>query len=198
MIADTMHLVESFLWLEPVLERRSEVEWMIWHSSCGLYSVVRRYYEEGVKPFDGFDPGQGRFGAGVDGFLIDNYYPTLLAALRACEFHWCREAGLRRVISNAEEVVLAAGESAYHCRRDDGDYTKIRTASGKLVVDRFGTRLGTQAARINATLSYRPREIEFIAQETQLRMARVWGHLKWLAERDKVVILEGRVWVPRT
>jgi len=57
-------------------------------------------------------------------------------------------------------------------------------------VDRFGRRLGTQGAAIDATLSTKPKTIEEIMKETNLSRSRVRGHINWLRKTKFVEITD--------
>lgn len=53
--------------------------------------------------------------------------------------------------------------------------------------DRFGNRVGTQAAVINAALSSKPQTAAAVAEATGLNAGRISAHFKWLKERGHVV-----------
>jgi len=68
---------------------------------------------------------------------------------------------------------------------------KAKVKNGE--VDKFGSRLGSQAATINAALSKKAKSFEAIAKETDLTIARVKGHTKFLAEKGVVTITDDGV-----
>ena len=53
--------------------------------------------------------------------------------------------------------------------------------------DKLGARVNTEAAKINACLSTKPRTRESIATSAGLKVARVASHLRWLKARKLVV-----------
>jgi predicted ArsR family transcriptional regulator len=53
--------------------------------------------------------------------------------------------------------------------------------------DRFGNRVGTQAAVINAALTSKPQTAAQVAEATGLNAGRIASHFKWLLERGHVV-----------
>jgi hypothetical protein len=53
--------------------------------------------------------------------------------------------------------------------------------------DRFGNRVGTQAAMINAKIGSTPKKASAIADATGFPVGRIRDHLKWLVARKHVV-----------
>jgi hypothetical protein len=53
--------------------------------------------------------------------------------------------------------------------------------------DRFGNRVGTQAAVINAALTAKPQTAAQVAETTGLNAGRIASHFKWLLDREHVV-----------
>ncbi len=50
--------------------------------------------------------------------------------------------------------------------------------------DRFGSREGTGSAKINAAMTAKVQTVAQIAEKTELSIARVRNHMKWLLDRD--------------
>lgn len=56
--------------------------------------------------------------------------------------------------------------------------------------DRWGNRVGTQAAQINAVMGSKPKKVKAIAEETQLDAGRVRNHMTYLVERGHLTQTE--------
>ena len=54
-------------------------------------------------------------------------------------------------------------------------------------VDALNCRIGSQAAKINATLSKKPKSIEAISKATKLSPQRCKQHLRWMVNVRKLV-----------
>lgn len=58
--------------------------------------------------------------------------------------------------------------------------------STKTSKDRFGSREGTDSAKINTALSAKSQSIEALAKKTGLNTSRIRNHMKWLLDRDHI------------
>lgn len=90
------------------------------------------------------------------------------------------EAGLTITLEASETEAEASGHSEPKAKKRSKDADK----EGK---DKFGSRIGSQAAAINAVVTGKAKTIEVIAEETKLGNARVRSHLKWMEENGFVV-----------
>lgn len=61
--------------------------------------------------------------------------------------------------------------------------TKTKTPVAK---DKFGCRLNTECALIDAQLTKRPKTVDAICEATKLSRVRVRGHLRFLAKKKLV------------
>lgn len=60
-------------------------------------------------------------------------------------------------------------------------------ASKTETVDRFGSRTGTQSAKINKAMTTKPQTLEQLATKTKLSVGRVRNHMAWLLARKHIV-----------
>ena len=52
--------------------------------------------------------------------------------------------------------------------------------------DRFGSRKGTESAKINNALTTKPQSVAQLAEATGLSTSRVRNHMKWLLDREHI------------
>lgn len=64
--------------------------------------------------------------------------------------------------------------------------TSKKTTTTKTTKDRFGSREGTESAKINAAITTKPQTVAEIAEAAKLTTTRVRNHMKWLLDRDHV------------
>lgn len=87
------------------------------------------------------------------------------------------EAAISRAQRDAEKVV-------------EGLTNKSKSGSGrkpKAERDRFGVRVGTQAADINAAMTTKPQTVEEVMKKAKVHnKGRVTNHMRWLIDRDHV------------
>lgn len=60
----------------------------------------------------------------------------------------------------------------------------------EIKIDRFGTRVKTQAAAINAAMTAKPQTTAQLAAKLKLPRARVSNHMSWLMARKHIIKTE--------
>ena len=89
--------------------------------------------------------------------------------------------GVDTRISPGVIVITKQGSySEIKARRDVKKVEKIKKAARTVKKDRFGVRVGSKCARMNATVSYEWRSIDDMARRCQLEDWRVKGNLSWM------------------
>lgn len=101
---------------------------------------------------------------------------------------------LRSVIHEVKQggkVIVVPDDSDPAPEKEEGPVTKTKTTKTKTTrngdaVDRFGNRLGTEAAKINAALTGTPKSMAQLLAETGVAKQQ-YGHLGGLVKRGLVV-----------
>lgn len=114
--------------------------------------------------------------------------------------HAPEDAGLKQVYDDVlaaleagTEITVGAGKKAPAGRPAAGGKAKAARTSPRAAGERdaYGSRVGSQAAAINAALGKTALTPAELAEKTKLPAARINGHLRWLLERKHVVAKDG-------